>query len=96
MANPFIAIPERFTHMTVRQHGSPALRGRRLKGLLAAAAGFALLLSGSTFALWFDETDVAEVGSIKNGVLLGCYSSKTKWPALSLVKAIGMQAGSFR
>jgi alternate signal-mediated exported protein len=43
-------------------------RGRRVKGLIAGAAGVALLLGGSTFALWSANDSLAG-GTIKAGDL---------------------------
>jgi alternate signal-mediated exported protein len=54
--------------MTINPTTERERRSRRLKGLVAGAAGIALLLGGSTFAMWSDsDTDTA--GTIKHGTL---------------------------
>lgn len=46
-----------------------ALRDRRLtKGVIIGAAGFALLVGGGTFALWFDNEEITG-GTINSGEL---------------------------
>ncbi|MDR2252900.1 MAG: SipW-dependent-type signal peptide-containing protein, partial [Bifidobacteriaceae bacterium] len=54
--------------MTINPQTDRERRSRRFKGLVAGAAGVALLLGGSTFAYWSDSTQET-VGTITNGVL---------------------------
>jgi alternate signal-mediated exported protein len=43
----------------MKEYTAKERRARRRKGIIAGAAGAALLLGGSTFALWSDSVDIA-------------------------------------
>ncbi|MDR2381262.1 MAG: alternate-type signal peptide domain-containing protein, partial [Bifidobacteriaceae bacterium] len=54
--------------MTINPRNEGERRSRRFKGLVAGAAGVALLLGGSTFALWHDSIS-ASFDDVKHGTL---------------------------
>ncbi|MDR1187429.1 MAG: alternate-type signal peptide domain-containing protein [Bifidobacteriaceae bacterium] len=54
--------------MTINPTTERERRSRRFKGLVAGAAGIALLLGGATFAMWSDSEE-ADVDKIQHGIL---------------------------
>ncbi|MDR1634754.1 MAG: SipW-dependent-type signal peptide-containing protein [Bifidobacteriaceae bacterium] len=55
--------------MTINPQTERGRRSRRLKGLVAGAAGVALLLGGSTFALWSSSDTIEDGATVKHGEL---------------------------
>ncbi|MDR1187567.1 MAG: alternate-type signal peptide domain-containing protein [Bifidobacteriaceae bacterium] len=54
--------------MTINPATERERRSRRFKGLVAGAAGIALLLGGATFAMWSDSEE-ADVAKVQHGTL---------------------------